>query len=88
MAENKTQQLPAFDSIDELVNFFDNHDFGDYLEELPEVDFEIDLKRRTYVVTLDAELADKITQIAKARHTSSNQLINAWVKQMALEQAA
>ncbi len=25
----------------ELVNFFDNHDFGNYLEELPEVDFEI-----------------------------------------------
>ncbi len=88
MAENKVQQLPVFDSIDELVDFFDNHDFGDYLEELPEVDFEIDLKRRTYVVTLDADLADKVTQIAKAKHTSSNQLINAWVKQMALEQAA
>ena len=88
MAENKTNQLPAFNSIDDVVDFFDHHDLGSYLESLPEVDVEIDLKHRTYTVTLDADLAHKVTQIAKAKHTSSNNLVNAWVRQMALEQAA
>ena len=87
MAENKTNQLPDFDSIDEMVDFFDNHDLGDYLEQMPEVNFKIDMKRRMYTVTLDAELADKVTKIAKDNQTSSDKLINAWVRQKVLEQA-
>jgi SNF2 family DNA or RNA helicase len=46
MEKNNSQKLPHFTSIDELVEFFDTHDMGDYLEELPEVNFEVDIKRK------------------------------------------
>lgn len=33
--------LPCFGSLDELIEFFDAHDMGDYLDEMPEVNFAV-----------------------------------------------
>jgi len=52
MKENESQKLPPFTSLDELVEFFDTHDMGDYLSELPEVHFDVDIKRRTHLVAI------------------------------------
>ena len=46
MKENRSKTLPVFKSIDELVAFFETHDMGDYWENMPEVEFEISLKKR------------------------------------------
>ncbi|MBN1891006.1 MAG: hypothetical protein JW850_23620 [Thermoflexales bacterium] len=43
MEENKAATLPRFWSLDELVEFFDTNDMGDYWDEMPQADFEIDL---------------------------------------------
>ena len=37
------KKLPKFDSLDELTEFFDENDMGDYLEDMPEVNFEVNL---------------------------------------------
>ena len=37
MIENKEKNLPEFDSLDELVNFFDENDFGNFDEKLKKV---------------------------------------------------
>lgn len=85
MAENETKHFPHFESLDEMVEFFDNQDLGDYLDHMPEVDFEVDIKRRIYTVTLDIELAEKLAHIAKSRRTSSEELVNRWVREKVLE---
>jgi hypothetical protein len=36
--------LPKFESLDELTDFFNANDMGEYLETMPEVAFEVDLK--------------------------------------------
>jgi hypothetical protein len=41
MAENDSQRLPSFASLDELVEFVDTHDMGEYEEDLPEVHFDV-----------------------------------------------
>jgi hypothetical protein len=46
MKGNRSKNLPAFRSVDELVAFFETHDMGEYLEKLPEVEVEISLKKR------------------------------------------
>jgi hypothetical protein len=56
MVENETKRFPQFESIDEMVAFFDDQDLGDYLDQMPEVEFEVDIKRRVYTVTLDIEM--------------------------------
>jgi hypothetical protein len=81
MAKSKPKTRPHFRSLDELVKFFDTHDLGEYWDEMPEAHFEVDIKRRTHLFALDAELADKLTEIAKSRQMSSDSLLNAWLKE-------
>ncbi len=87
MAENEVKRFPEFETIDEMVEFFDNQDLGDYIDHMPEVDFEVDIKRRVYTVTLEIDLAEKLTEIARARQISSEELVNSWVREKVLEQA-
>ena len=41
MAKNKAKSVPRLKSIDELVEFFDKHDMGDYWDRLPKATFEV-----------------------------------------------
>jgi len=36
-------------SLDELVEFFDTHDLGEYWDQMPEAHFEVDIKTKTYI---------------------------------------
>ncbi len=81
MVKSKAKTLPEFNSTDELVDFFDTHDMGDYWEQMPEADFEIKIKRRKHLIALEEEVATKVTQIAKAKNISSEALINTWLKE-------
>lgn len=84
MEKNETRH---FDSLDDLVKSFDNEDWGDDLAHLPEVDFEVDITRKTYAILLETELADKVEALARSRHTSPESLVNTWVREKLLEQA-
>lgn len=82
MSENK--KIPKFDSIDELTAFFDENDLGDYLENLPEADFDVNLEKRTYFVAVDEELSRKLIEIAKREHQSSEKIVNSWLREKIL----
>lgn len=86
MIENEGQLPLKTRSLDELVAFFDDNDLGDYLDQMQEADFEVDIKRRTHLFTLDADLADKLETIAKAQQISSETLINTWLREKISEQ--
>jgi len=81
MAKSKVKTLPELNSIDELVDFFETHDMGDYWEQMPEADFEIKIKRRKHLIAIEEDVATKVTQIAKAKKVSSEALINTWLKE-------
>lgn len=87
MAKSNSRRLPRFRSLDKLVQFFDTQDFGQYWDEMPEAHFEVDIKRRSHLITIDPELASKITEIARSKKTSSARLINTWLREKSLEQA-
>jgi hypothetical protein len=81
MARSKPQMLPIPKKVDELVEFFETHDMGEYWEGMPEAQFDIDIKKRTHLVAIDEDVADQITTIAKSKKTSSESLINTWLKE-------
>ena len=81
MAKNKTKTLPNFESLDKLVEFLETHDTSEYWDQMPEVHFDIDIKKRTHLVALDEDLANEVTEIAKSKKTSSEALINSWIKE-------
>ena len=41
MAEDESASLHPFTSLDGLVEFFDTHDMGEYVEHVPEAHFEV-----------------------------------------------
>lgn len=81
MARNDSKSAPKFQSLDELGEFFDSNDLGDYLDEIPQVNFEVDLKKRTHLIALDESVALKLSEIAKAKRVSSQRLANSWLKE-------
>ncbi len=84
MAESKAESLPT-GSVDDLVEFFDSHDMGDYWDQMPEVHFDVDIERRAHLVTLDEDIVAKITQVARSRHVSSESLINSLLREKLAE---
>ena len=80
MAENNPQKLPSFTSLDELVEFFDTHDMGEY-EDLPEAHFDVNLQRRTHLVAIDEEINSRLTEIAEQEQTPAESLINSWLRE-------
>jgi len=81
MAENNSKLLPTFQSLDELVEFFDTHDMGEYGESLPEVNFEVDLRERTHLLAIDEDVNNKLTEIAEQEQTPAEALVNDWLRE-------
>ncbi len=87
MASGRPKLVSPIDSLDELVKFFDSNDLGEYLENLPEAHFDIDIQRRIHIFALDEDLAERLTAIARKRQMPSKTLINDWLREKILEQA-
>ncbi len=85
MAESKSGNLPKWRSLDELVDYFDTHDMGKHLEQMPEVDMEVDIKRKHHLVAIDDDVLAQIGEAAKKKSVSSEELINTWLRDKLLE---
>lgn len=85
MEKSKAKKPPHFKSLDKLIKFFDKHDMGEYWDKMTEVKFEVDIKKRIHLFSIDAEIESKLTEIAKSKHVSSEKLINRWLKEKVQE---
>jgi hypothetical protein len=84
MTENKARKLPQLSSHQGLVDFFDAHDMGEYENELPEADFNIDIKRDHYLVSVDGRLMTQLLEVAKDQQVSVELLVESWLKEKLL----
>jgi len=67
-----------FATLEEAAEFWDTHDLADYWDLTEEVDFEVDLQHRRYLVALDPELTEKLAAEAHKRGLSTETLVNLW----------
>ena len=81
MAKSKSKPLPKFASLDELVEFFDTHDMGQYWNQLPLAKFDVNIKTRKHLVAIDNEIIPKLNKIAKSKKVPSEMLINTWLRE-------
>ena len=81
MAENEAAPLPHFQALQELIEYFDAHDMGEHWDHMPEAQFEVDIKRRHCLVSINEDLMRKLTEIAQSRQVSVEVLIDAWLKE-------
>lgn len=81
MPKSKVKKLPEFGSLNKLVDFFDENDLGDYLDSLPEVIFDVALKRKRHLVALDERVASQLSEVAHVKKVSSEKLLNSWLRE-------
>jgi predicted DNA binding CopG/RHH family protein len=86
MTESKVKTLPQFDSLDELVEFVDENDISEYLDEMPEVEFEVNPNLRSLIlIKVEFSLFNKIRKIAKLQGLGTEELINQWLEEKLAE---
>lgn len=71
--------LEHFASLEEAANFWDTHSSADYDEYFVDVDFEVDLKKRSLL--LDGGLYDEVRAIAKKKRIPADKLVSRWIKE-------
>ncbi|MDQ3013485.1 MAG: BrnA antitoxin family protein [Acidobacteriota bacterium] len=81
MPESNQQVLPAFASLDELVDFFDTHDLGDHLDQMPEAHFDVNLRRTTWLLAVDEEVVRRVAEIARQEQMPPEALVNRWLQE-------
>ena len=81
MAKSKAKRLPRSKSVNELVEFFDEHDMGDYWDRLPKAEFEVKIRTRKHLIAIDEKIIPSINQIAKSKRVTSAKLINKWLRE-------
>ncbi|NEO87050.1 MAG: hypothetical protein F6J87_22740 [Spirulina sp. SIO3F2] len=74
MEESKEKSLPSFVSTQELVDFFDEQDLGEY--DIPEVEFDVDIRQRQHFVAVNERLMDRLMRTAKVRQVSVEELVD------------
>jgi hypothetical protein len=85
MAKSKVKAPVPANSLEALVEYFDNNDLGGDWEKMPEAKFDIDIQKRTHLVAIDEELIERVSAIAREQHIPAEKLINKWVKEKMLE---
>ena len=80
----KRDVLPEeFHSISEAATFWDNHDSIDYEDMMEYVDFQVDIKRRVYLVPIAGAVLDPLRKKAIAQGLSTETIVNLLLKEHA-----
>ena len=71
----RSKQMPDnFESYEEAAEFWDAHDSTDFMDSLEEVEFEVDIQKRHYLIELDNDTATLLQERAKKEHLSPTNL--------------
>jgi hypothetical protein len=81
MKGNSPRSASRWRSLDELVDHFDTHDMGEDLDQMPRTEVEVDIKWRRHLVPIDDDILARVREIAKKGTTSSEDLINTWLRE-------
>lgn len=84
MPKSKKQRDPipeSFASIEEAAEFWDGHSTADYDDLMRDVHFDVDIKRRIFLVPIEGKLAKEITTIAEREGLTLETLVNLWLQE-------
>jgi len=88
-SKHRPEDIPEkFASLEEAAEFWDSHDLTDYWDLTEEVTFDVNVRRRRYLVALDASLAEQLAAEAHRRGVSAETLVNLWLSDKLRESVA
>jgi len=68
-------------SYQEIGEFWDTHDLGDYWDQTKPVEFDVNIQSEVLYYRLDSVLSKKMQVIAEQRGVSPETLLNLWVQE-------
>jgi predicted DNA binding CopG/RHH family protein len=75
--KSKIPPIPdTFNSISEAASFWDNHDSADYEDVMSEVEFDVDISRHIYLVSIAGNVLNALKKKAKSEGISTQTLVN------------
>ena len=75
--KSKITPIPdTFNSISEAASFWDNHDSADYEDLMREVEFDVEISRHNYLVSISGNILNALQKKAKSEGISTETLIN------------
>jgi hypothetical protein len=54
---------------------------------MPEAHFDVDIQRCSFLISVDEQLMKKLFQVAESQHTSTQNLVNEWLKEKVAQAA-
>ncbi|NIM15035.1 MAG: hypothetical protein GTO45_23970 [Candidatus Aminicenantes bacterium] len=79
---DEDKKIPEMKSYEEMAEFWDTHDLGDYWEQTEPAEFEISPQaRRRYLVSVDRNILLRIQQLARKRGLTTESLVNLFLEQ-------
>ncbi len=72
-----------FANLEAAGEFWDSHDSADYEKHFRDVNCEVEIKSRSFLVSLESDLYRKVSSIAQSKGVSAETLVNLWVQEKA-----
>ena len=74
--KNRDLLPEEFNSISEAAAFWDSHDSTDHEDMMEDVNFQVDIKRRVYLMPIAAHILDALREKARSQGLSTETLVN------------
>lgn len=82
------KKIPDFRSLEEASDYWDTHSFADKFEDTEPIKIEVCLPKRRIMLEINPELGMKLNNIARKKKQSCEKLINSWIKEKIIQEAA
>ena len=80
MAEQSSSRIPEFASREEEAEFWDTHDFTDYLDDVRVISVKSsDVVDQALIIRFDSDTFDRVQRFANERGVFPDVLIHDWV---------
>jgi len=86
--DNNTSSISHSRTIEEMADFWDQHDATEFHDQTYEVAMKFDLRSRRHYIAIDPDLLDNLRAIANARGLNAESLANLWLQERLLTQPA
>ncbi len=81
MDESKRSSISNADSLEEMGEFWDTHDFTEFDTDAPDVEFQV-----ACAVPIEVDLLGAVEKQAQRRGVSVETLVNLWLQQKLAEE--
>lgn len=83
-------KIPKFKTLEEAAEFWDTHDFEDYVDDTEPVTVTVKIPRRkkTLTIPIERKVYERIEALAAKRGMSPEKMVSAWLKEKTKEEMA